>query len=66
LLSFWPPSPLLRSQFARFQVHKRTVITIIITTITTTTGDPRDAARWMAPLSGAIFLCGVTLLTTSL
>jgi hypothetical protein len=62
LLSFWPPSPLLRSQFARFQVHKRTVITIItiITTTIITTGDLRDAARRMAPLSGAIFLCGVT------
>jgi hypothetical protein len=67
LLSLWPPSPLLRSPFARFPAHRRaiTIITTIIITTTTTTGDLRDATKTDGPLHGAIFLCGVTKLLTA-
>jgi hypothetical protein len=54
---------------SRPKAHRRkrtTIITItIITIIIITTGDLRDATRWMAPLIGAIFLCGVTKLLTA-
>jgi hypothetical protein len=68
LPSLWPPSPLLRSLFARFPAHRRAITTTTTTTTitTTTTGDLRDATRRMAPLIGVIFLCGVTKLLMAL